>query len=149
MSALLRRNCLILVAASVLLATADGGSAKRAVTPEDIVSIRWFTSPALTPDGNVVAYVLVEWDTTPAQAERKRTLWLAPTDGSKPPRPFATEHERVAQPLWSPDGKQLAFLSPGKDARGAKQIFLAAVDGSQVVRLTDAVEGLRAFQWSP
>src|SRR5262249_23221351 len=143
MAALLRRNCLILVAASVSLACAEGGgSAKRAVTPEDIVGIRWFTSPALTPDGKVVAYVLVEWDTTQAQAERKRTLWLAPTDGSKPPRPFAAEHQRVVQPSWSPDGKQLAFLSPGQDARGAKQIFLAAVDGSQVVPLTDAVDGI-------
>jgi dipeptidyl aminopeptidase/acylaminoacyl peptidase len=149
MSALLRRNCLILVAASVSLASAEGGSSKRPVTPEDIVGIRWFTSPALTPDGKVVAYVLVEWDTTPAQAERKRTLWLAPTDGSKPPRRFAAEHERVGQPLWSPDGKQLAFLSPGKDTRAAKQIVLAAVDGSHVVRLTHEIDGIRSFQWSP
>jgi dipeptidyl aminopeptidase/acylaminoacyl peptidase len=150
MSALLRWNCLFLVAASVSLACAEGGGpAKRAVTPEDIAGVRWFTSPALTPDGKVVAYVLVEWDTTQAPAERKRTLWLAPTDGSQLPRPFAAEHERVVQPSWSPDGKQLAFLSPGKGAKKANQIFLAAADGSQVVRLTDDVEGIRSFQWSP
>lgn len=150
MSAQVRRNCLILVAVLLSVSWAEGdGPSRRAVTPEDIVGIRWFTSPALTPDGNTVAYVLVEWDTTRAQAERKRTLWLAPTDGSKPPRPFAAEHERVTQPLWSPDGQQLAFLSPGKDAKAANQIFLAAVDGSPVVRLTGDVEGIRSFQWSP
>src|SRR5262245_50060844 len=124
MSARLPRICLLLVAASVSLSGVDGaGSSKRPITPEDIVGIRWFTSPALTADGKVVAYVLVEWDTAETQAVRKRTLWLAPTDGSKPPRPFAPEHERVAQPSWSPDGKHLAFLSPGKDAKGAQQIF--------------------------
>src|SRR5687767_753359 len=105
MLTLLRWNCLILVAASASLPRAEGGgSPRRAVTPEDIVGIRWLTSPVLTPDGKVVAYVLVEWDTARAQAERKRTLWLAPTDGSKPPRLIAAGHERVAQPSWSPDG---------------------------------------------
>ncbi len=150
MSALARWNCLMLAAASMSLSCADGSdTSPRAVTPEDIAGIRWFTSPALTPDGKTVAYVLVEWDTTLAQAERKRTLWLAPTDGSKPPRPFAPEHERVLQPLWSPDGKHLAFLSSVKDAKGAQQIFLASFDGSQVVRLTDDIAGIRSFQWSP
>ena len=149
MSVMLPRNSLILVAALVSLSYAnDGDISKRALTPEDIVGIRWFTSPALTSDGKVVAYVLVEWDTTQAQAERKRTIWLAPTDGSQPPRRFAVEHERVAQPSWSPDGKQLAFLS-GKDAKAPKQIFLAVVDGSQAVQLTNDVEGIRSFQWSP
>lgn len=150
MSARLRRYGLVLVAASASLACAHAGdSSKRAVTPEDIAGIRWFTSPALTPDGKLVAYVLVEWDTTDALAERKQTLWLAPTDGSQPARRMAAEHERVVQPLWSPDGKQLAFLSPGKNNKGDKQIFRVEADGSKIVRLTDGIDGIGSFQWSP
>src|SRR5439155_19948373 len=148
MSVMLPRNSLILVAALVSLSYAnDGDISKRALTPEDIVGIRWFTSPALTSDGKVVAYVLVEWDTTQAQAERKRTIWLAPTDGSQPPRRFAVEHERVAQPSWSPDGKQLAFLS-GKDAKAAKQFFLIVVHGSKPVQLTNEFDGIRFYKLS-
>jgi dipeptidyl aminopeptidase/acylaminoacyl peptidase len=155
MSAIMQRDGLVPLAATAVLiwmmplSCADAGESKRLVTPEDIAAIRWFTSPDLTPDGKTVAYVIVEWDRTDAKAERKRTLWLAATDGGTTPRRVATEHERVTRPLWSPDGRRLAFLSPGKDVKRTKQIYLAAADGSGVVRLTDGVEGIRSFQWAP
>ena len=149
MSPVSLQTCLILLAGSAFFRQASGADTKPAITPEDIAAIRWFTAPDLTPDGKTVAYLIVEWDRTDAKAESKRTLWLAATDGSTPPRQVATDHERVVRPLWSPDGRRLAFLSSGKDTKAVKQIYLAAADGSNAVRLTDGVEGIRSFQWAP
>ncbi|MGH8146759.1 MAG: S9 family peptidase [Rhodanobacteraceae bacterium] len=38
-------------------------------------------------------------------------LWLAPVSGAKPARPLAYIRGSSAQPRWSPDGKQIAFVS--------------------------------------
>lgn len=147
MPALLRR-LVFLIAATTLLPGADAsGSPMRALTPEDIAAIRWFTAPALAPDAKQIAYVLVEWGDS--QTQRKRTLWLAPTDGSTPPRAFAEKHQRIVRPLWSPEGRHVAFLSVDKEASAHQQIFLAAADGSSVVRLTDHETDIRFVQWSP
>lgn len=38
-------------------------------------------------------------------------LWLAPVSGAKPAEPLAYIRGENAQPRWSPDGKQIAFVS--------------------------------------
>jgi len=38
-------------------------------------------------------------------------LWLAPVSGEQPARPLAYVRGNNAQPRWSPDGKQIAFVS--------------------------------------
>jgi len=58
-------------------------------------------------------------------------------------------------PRWSPDGKQIAFLSErseGTEAEGKKpktQIWVISVGGGEAQKLTDAEEGVSAFEWSP
>jgi Tol biopolymer transport system component len=133
-------------------ALAAGGAdtpEQRSLRPEDIAGIRWVTTPSLSPDGKQVVYVVVEWDQGQgAKAKRQSTLWLAPADGSKPPR-GVPDHPRARAPRWSPDGRSLAFLSPGKDKDGKKQIFIMPADGSSTTCVTDHSEGVSAFQWSP
>jgi hypothetical protein len=77
-----------------LQAIGDEVAPKRPLLPEDIAAIRWVASPAVSPSGQQVAYLVIEWEQS-SQAERKSTLWLASTDGSQPPRAVAAEHHRV------------------------------------------------------
>jgi dipeptidyl aminopeptidase/acylaminoacyl peptidase len=123
---------------------------KPLLSAEDVLGIRWTTSPAVSPDGKTVAFIVLEWaDAAKNTAERQTTLWLAAADGATRPRQVAAKHMRVARPQWSPDGKVLAFLSPRDPKTGKKQIFLLANDEESATILTNAAEDVQSFQWSP
>ena len=67
-----------------------GGSPKLVADGDD---------PALSPDGNRIAFV------------RNRVIWFAPIDGSKQPQPAFYARGNSGSPEWSPDGRTLAFVS--------------------------------------
>ncbi|MEZ4641346.1 MAG: hypothetical protein R3E31_01150 [Chloroflexota bacterium] len=51
-------------------------------------------------------------------------------------------------PRWSPDGRQIAFLSIAK-MKKQPQIYLIAVDGGEARPLTDLKGQLANYKWSP
>jgi Tol biopolymer transport system component len=48
-------------------------------------------------------------------------------------------------PTWSPDGRELAFIS---DLRGAPNVFLFSLGDSTVTQLTDVLGGVQSLSWS-
>jgi dipeptidyl aminopeptidase/acylaminoacyl peptidase len=77
-------------------------------------------------------------------------LWIVPTDGSAPPRPFTTGWRDTA-PAYSPDGAWLAFLraSEAEGAGARPQLYIMPTDGGEPRRLTDHPLGAGAPVWSP
>ncbi len=57
----------------------------------------------------------------------------------------------AAAPLWSPDGRWLAFLSArnGDEKSRKAQVWLLAVAGGEAMSLTHAPEGVLSYRWSP
>lgn len=53
-----------------------------------------------------------------------------------------------SQPVWSPDGRTIAFLSDAASA-GQAQVYLAPVYGSGVKALTHLTGAVQALRWSP
>src|SRR5207245_4552478 len=49
-------------------------------------------------------------------------------------------------PRWSPDGKQLAFLS---DRDEQQQIYAMRGDGGEATAVTKGKRGVQSFAWSP
>jgi dipeptidyl aminopeptidase/acylaminoacyl peptidase len=108
----------------------------------DLLEVDRVSSPALSPDGTLVAYTLRETD---MQANKGRTsLWLQPIAGGEPTK--IDDHPKGAsQPRWSPDGKYLYFVS---SRAGTSQVFRRQIDRGkaglveQVTALPVAVSNL-------
>ncbi|HYF73075.1 MAG TPA: serine hydrolase, partial [Nocardioides sp.] len=108
---------------------------------DDLTDLAVPSQPALSPDGDRVAYVLRTLD---READRPvDELWTVPTAGGTPRRLTAGPSDTA--PAWSPDGSHLAFLRDG-------QVHVLAVggpDGGALERLTDLPLGAGAPAWSP
>ncbi len=80
----------------------------------------WLRHPALSPDGQTVAF------------DFQGNVYTVPAAGGlATPVTLHPDHDR--QPIWSPDGKWLAFAS---DRHGNWDVFVVPAAGGQVRRLT-------------
>jgi dipeptidyl aminopeptidase/acylaminoacyl peptidase len=83
--------------------------ASRGITPEDYYAFQFVSDPQISPDGKLVAYVVTKIDRSTNR--RATSIWMAATDGSRPPWQFTTSPQASSSPRWSPNGRWLAFLS--------------------------------------
>jgi len=105
---------------------------------EDLTDLTVPSQPALSPDGNRIAYVLRTLDAD--QDRNVDELWLVDTSGGEPRR-ISSGPSDVA-PAWSPDGRLLAFLHDG-------QVAVLESGGGVLRQLTDLPLGAGAPHWSP
>src|SRR5712691_3582333 len=113
--------------------------------PADIELLHVLGKPTISPDGRfaVVPVIRPELESD----EYRGHLWIMPTDGSAPPRPFTTGW-RDSAPAYSPDGSWLAFLrATGGDAK--PQLYVMPTAGGEPKRVTDHPLGAGAPVWSP
>jgi dipeptidyl aminopeptidase/acylaminoacyl peptidase len=124
---------------------------RRAVEIDDLLRIRFPHNAALSPDGRRVAYALARLDHE--ANEWRGNLWLASTEGG-PPVPFSADEARDASPVWSPDGRWIAFLSNRAGKRrgrkkAAMQLWVIPVEGGEARQLTSFAAGVSQPAWSP
>ena len=100
---------------------------KRPLTVEDLWSMQRVGSPAVSPDGGLVAFTVTAFDVEENRGEGD--LWLAPSDGSEPARRLTWQKGADSSPAWSPDGKHLAFVS--KRGEGPRQLYLLPMAGGE------------------
>lgn len=149
---------------------------KSTIQPSDIANLKRAESPAISPDGKLVAYVV----DTPVAAGKKRDahIYLASANSEDSARPFAFSGASEDAPAFSPDGTHIAFLSnrpnplagdaptpysfslaPGTNRKDipskpevdadAMQLWQIAVNGGEAEPLTNIPGGIRAFKYAP
>ena len=121
--------------ASVLLPAA---AAARPMTIHDLIAAIRVSDPQLSPDGRIVAFVRTTTDAT--TGKRNGDIWTVPADGSVPARLLIGGDGTQNTPRWSPNGRQLAFIST-KD--GGSQVYIADADGRDVRQITKLAAGVQ------
>jgi dipeptidyl aminopeptidase/acylaminoacyl peptidase len=134
----------------LLLALLTGASAPATRAAEthpfnvrDLVSFRRVDAPSASPDGKQVVFTL---RTTDLDANKGRTdLWVVNADGSGLKQLTATP-ESESNPLFSPDGKWIYFLSTR--AGGPQQVFRMPSTGGDAVPVTQLPLDVGSFTLS-
>ncbi|HEX3460086.1 MAG TPA: S9 family peptidase [Acidimicrobiales bacterium] len=124
------------------------------MVPKDLDRLVTAGDPSLAPDGRQVAFTITRVDLD-ANCYR-RQVWLAPVDGSAPPRSFTSGEGSHSNARWSPDGGALAFVwhRDDDDLKGEEeQVFelrIAPVAAPGDVRTVASwPEAIEQLAWSP
>ncbi|NBR09028.1 MAG: S9 family peptidase [Opitutaceae bacterium] len=120
------------------------------ITASDLFNIKQIESPALSPDGRWVAYIVRSIEPLPESKDDgayRTQLWLAAVDGTSQPRPLTFGSATHAQLTWSPQGNQLAFVRSVEKEK--PQIYLLSLAGGEAQPLTKIPTGAGNPQWSP
>ncbi len=141
----MNKNILFIVSVFTF-AGASAQTAKRPLKPTDVYNIPTLQSPALSPDGKWLVYELSEVDT--AKDNRVSHLWMQSFDGKQSIQ-LTYGDEPASSPKWTPDGKNISFISE-RDSKNGGQVWLMDRRGGEGHKLTDIKKGeLEDYVWSP
>ncbi len=111
---------------------------------EKIWEMKRIGNPVISPDGKWVVAPVTRYT---AEDDKAHTdLWLFNPEGTVE-RALTRHGSADGQPVFSPDGKHLAFVSR-RDDDSAAQIYLLPInEPGEAVRLTDVPTGTSAPKW--
>src|SRR5262245_47304666 len=117
----------------------------RSMTLADLVQLPRVTDPQLSPDGGTVAFLIARADW---KANRLVPhVWRQSTSGGAPVQMTSGDTGETS-PRWSPDGKQILFLSR-RPPDNRPQVFVMPAEGGAARQLTHHATALAAPTWSP
>jgi dipeptidyl aminopeptidase/acylaminoacyl peptidase len=127
----------------LLSVTAAGAQAPPAPSIDDLINLKRAASPAVSPNGQQVAYTIREtnWDENAYETE----IWIGDAATGQS-RQVTNARKSSMQPAWSPDGRWIAFIS---DRDGKRQLYRIALGGGEAERITNTDEGVGSFAFSP
>ncbi len=118
------------------------------VTPGMMETLRLPTDAQLSPDGQQVAYVLME--TVSDKPKRQGRIWVVDTNGGEP-RPLTKGPGHDFCPRWSPDNQYIAFISKMKaeGKQGKAQLYLMSLKDGEARQVCTMPNGVSDLEWSP
>jgi dipeptidyl aminopeptidase/acylaminoacyl peptidase len=116
---------------------------------EALWAIQRVGPPTLSPDGALACSAVTKY--AMERNEGETSLWLFPTHlaGSRTAKPRKlTTGDKDSEPVWSPDGRLVAFTAKRKDD-AEPQVYAIAPDGGEARRVTKLATGCSGLKWFP
>lgn len=114
----------------------------RPLTFDDIWKLQRVGKPAISPDGK---WVVVEAASFDLEADSSTSnLWLLSTD-AKTQKQLTNAKGKNSGPVWSPDGKQIAFVA--KRLGDVPQIQIISPDGGEARQLSTLPTAPGGLKW--
>ena len=141
-SGILRVGVVSVLLACCCLAGRAQEAGKHPITFDDMIRMHRVSEAQISPDGKWVAYTVA----TPDMASNRNAsnVWLAPILGGEAVQLTQSGHD--SSPVWSPDGKTIAFLS---SRSGNSQVYLLSMEGGEAHEFTHLSTGADLVKWSP
>ncbi len=121
---------------------ADSGK-DRVLDHETFMEMESVAAPSISPDGRLIVFSR-SWVDKMKDQERSN-LWIVDRDGARL-RELTHGNWRDSGPVWSPDGRRIAFFS---DRDGSNQIHVLWIDTREVAQLTHLERRPGNLTWSP
>jgi dipeptidyl aminopeptidase/acylaminoacyl peptidase len=142
-------RCLFLTIFAISIVGSVPAPAEEAETTplsaEQLWQIARLGSPTISPDGEWAALSVTTFDV--AEDEAHTDLWLVSTAGEEARR-LTTHDAKDDNPVWSPDGKWIAFESKRGDDEQT-QIYVISTGGGEARQVTKVPTGASAAKWFP
>jgi len=131
---------LFVVATNSLSAQTD----KSVVVIDDHFAQKSVGSPAISPDGNWIAFTVREQDIENKKTETR--IWMVQATGGEP-IPLTQKGTSAGNPQWSPDGKYISFAASRNGSKN--QVWVLDRRGGEAQQLTHIEQGISGYSWSP
>ncbi|WP_246938686.1 S9 family peptidase [Bacillus pinisoli] len=118
-------------------------SEKRGIQSTDLYKLKSVNNPLFSPSGEQIVFVQTE--TNEEEHKYYSHLFVGDQNGNNI-KQFTYGKVRDTQPLWSPDGETIAFLSSRAEKN---ELFLMDVKGGEPRQLTKSPNGISQFKWAP
>jgi dipeptidyl aminopeptidase/acylaminoacyl peptidase len=133
-------NAFALLLALTIVAVAQGQSGLKV---DDLFRFKRVGDPQISPDGKLVAYSVSTYDKE--KNARSSQIFLVSIEGGEP-RQLTSGARANERPRWSPDGRQIAFIST-RD--GESHIWMVDTGGGEARKITTISTGAADLIWSP
>ncbi|MBI5706517.1 MAG: S9 family peptidase [Armatimonadetes bacterium] len=128
----------------LILSLANAGfSQSKLLTRDTFFEMESVGSPQISPDGTSVLFTRTGIDKV--KDSSASNLWITDAKGERT-RQLTEGGWRDSGPVWSPDGKRIAFLS---DRDGTTQLYVMWLDTREIAKLTNSERTPGGVVWSP